>query len=121
MAKQPTAYTDAQIAEALLKLPDWYHADGAIRRAYDTDGWPTTLMLVNALGFAAEAADHHPDLTVTWGRVEVALSTHSARGITGKDFELARKFDDVALWRPPAGSTLAGTSSKWIRAGSRRE
>jgi hypothetical protein len=56
------------------------------RRNYKTDGWPTTLMLVNAIAFLSEAAYHHPDLAVTWGRVTVKLSTHSAGGITDKDF-----------------------------------
>jgi pterin-4a-carbinolamine dehydratase len=72
-------------------------------------------MLVNALGFVSEAADHHPDLTVTYKRVAVALSTHSAGGITAKDFELARKFDELATWRPRPGDALAGTTETFVR------
>ena len=52
-------------------------------------------MLVNAIGYCAEAAYHHPDLSVTWGRITVKLSTHSAGGITDKDFALARRIEDV--------------------------
>ena len=102
MAKE-SAYTDAQIAEQLKALPGWRHEGGALRRTYKTDGWPTTLMLVNAVGFYAEAADHHPDLEVHWGSVAVALSTHSAGGITPKDVALAKQFEQVALWQaaPP--------------------
>ena len=81
MAKE-SAYTDSQITEQLKALPGWRHEGGALRRTYKTDGWPTTLMLVNAIGFYAEAADHHPDLEVSWGKVEVSLNTHSAGGIT---------------------------------------
>jgi pterin-4a-carbinolamine dehydratase len=110
-----TPYTEAQIAEHLGSLPGWSYEADAIRRTYQTDGWPITLMLVNALGFIAEAADHHPDLTVTYRRVGVALSTHSAKGITAKDFELARKFDEAALWRPRPGSALTGTSETFVR------
>ena len=80
MAKE-MALTDAQIAEKLKGLPKWRYEGGAIRRQYQTDGWPTTLMLVNAIGFYAESADHHPDLGVHWGSVEVALNTHSAGGL----------------------------------------
>ena len=115
MSTKEPAYTDAQIGERLAALPGWSHQDQAIRRVYETDGWPTTLMLVNALGFVAEAADHHPDLTVSYRRVAVALSTHSAGGITGKDFELARAFDEVALWRPAAGGALTGTPEPLVR------
>ena len=57
-------------------------------------------MLVNAIGYLAEAAYHHPDLTVTWGRVTVKLQNHAAGGIIDKDFELARKIEEVVLWRP---------------------
>jgi pterin-4a-carbinolamine dehydratase len=110
-----TPYTDAQIATQLDGLPGWSYENHAIRRVYETDGWPVTLMLVNALGFIAEAADHHPDLTVTYRRVAVALATHSAGGITAKDFELARKFDELALWRPAAGGALTGTPDKFVR------
>ena len=120
MAKEETTYNHAHIEERLRQLPGWFHEGESIRRVYETDGWPTTLMLVNAIGFRAEAADHHPDLTVSWGRVTVALSTHSAKGITDKDFELARQCDEVALWRPAAGAALAGTSGKFVQGGSRR-
>lgn len=108
-------YSDAQITAQLDGLPGWSYRDNAIRRVYETDGWPVTLMLVNALGFIAEAADHHPDLTVTYRRVTVALATHSAGGITAKDFELARKFDEHALWRPGGGGALTGTPDKFVR------
>jgi len=115
--KEPT-YTDAQIAEKLAALPGWYYEDGWIRRVYKTDGWQATLMLVNAVAYLTEAAYHHPDLAVTWARVIVKLQTHSAGGITDKDFELARKLDEVVLWRPATGFPgLEGTPNKWVRSG----
>ena len=66
MARKETTYDETQIAERLKELPGWYLEDGWIRRVYKTDGWPTTLMLVNAIGYLSEAAYHHPDLSVTW-------------------------------------------------------
>ena len=51
MAKKEPTYDEAQIAEKLKELPGWYLEDGWIRRVYKTDGWPTTLMLVNAIGY----------------------------------------------------------------------
>ena len=119
MAEKEPIYTQAQIAERLRDLAGWYYEDALIQRVYKTDGWPTTLMLVNAIGYLSEAAYHHPDLNVTWGRITVKLSTHSAGGITDKDFELARQIEDVALWRPQGGS-LTGTPNKWVRSGDPR-
>jgi 4a-hydroxytetrahydrobiopterin dehydratase len=113
MAKE-SAYTDAQIADQLKGLPGWRYEGGALRRTYKTDGWPTTLMLVNAVGFYAEAADHHPDLEVHWGSVSVALSTHSAGGITPKDVALAKQVEQVALWQ--AGPPFR-PAEKFVRKG----
>src|SRR6266571_9350085 len=112
MAVKERTYDESQIAERLKALPGWYYEDKWIRRVYKTDGWPTTLMLVGAIGFIAEAAYHHPDLSVTWGRITVKLSTHSAGGITDKDFELARRIEEIALWRPAEGASLTGTPNK---------
>jgi 4a-hydroxytetrahydrobiopterin dehydratase len=114
--KEPT-YSESEIAQHLKELPGWFFQDGWIRRVYKTEGWPTTLMLVNAIGYAAEAAYHHPDLSVTWGRVTVKLATHSAGGITAKDFALAKQIEAVALWRPEAGGALTGTPNKFVRSG----
>jgi 4a-hydroxytetrahydrobiopterin dehydratase len=107
--------SDAQVAERLAALPGWRAEGGMIRRTYKTDGWPTTLLLVNAIAYYAEAADHHPDLVVQWGSVQVALATHSAGGITEKDFALARRIEETALWRatPPFRET-----AKFKRSGA---
>jgi len=119
MPKKETTYDEPQIAERLQALPGWYFEDGWIRRVYKTDGWPTTLMLVTTIGYCAEAAYHHPDLSVTYGRVTVKLMTHSAGGITDKDFEVARRIEDVVLWRP-SGGALEGTPNKFVRSGDPR-
>jgi 4a-hydroxytetrahydrobiopterin dehydratase len=107
------AHTDAEVRERLASLPGWTHAGNAIERRYATEGWPATLMLVNAIGFLCEAADHHPDLHVSWGALTVRFNTHTAGGVSDKDFEIARKVDEVALWRP-SGGALAGTTRKWV-------
>ena len=120
MAEKEKTYDEAGITEKLKDLPGWFYENGWIRRNYKTDGWPTTLMLVNAIGYLAEAAYHHPDLAVTWAKVTVKLSTHSAGGITDKDLELARKFDEAALWRPSGGGLGTGTPNKFVRSGDPR-
>ena len=92
-------------------LPHWYFEEGWIRRKYKTSGWKVTLMVVNTVGHLAEAAWHHPDLTVSYAFVIVKLCTHSAKGITMKDIELARKIEEVVQWQPAlvAGTALEGT------------
>jgi 4a-hydroxytetrahydrobiopterin dehydratase len=109
-------YPDDEVAARLetLGLAHWKLEDGWIRRRYNTDGWPTTLMLVNAIGFLCEAAWHHADLAITWGKVWVKLKTHSAGGITDKDFALAQKIEHLALWRPEPGGPLEGTPNKFV-------
>ena len=121
MPTKETVYDESQIAEKLKALPGWYYEDKWIRRVYKTDGWPTTLMLVNTIGFIAEAAYHHPDLSITYSSVTVKLNTHSAGGITDKDFLVARRIEDVVLWRPPADSPLgSGTENEFVRGGAPR-
>src|SRR5260370_4299738 len=77
--EKPRVYAEAEIPAKLkdVGLTEWKLEDGWLRRKYNTDGWRSTLMLVNAIGFLAEAADHHPDLSVSWAKIWVKLSTHS--------------------------------------------
>jgi len=112
-------YSDDEIGLKIqqMGLQYWYLEDGWLRRKYTTEGWPVTLMLTNAIGYLCEAAYHHADLTITWGKLWVKLKTHSAGGITDKDFALALKIEEVVLWRPPAGGPLQGTPEKFVQGG----
>lgn len=104
------AYSESEIKARLAKdLPHWVLEGGWIRRKYRTHGWKSTLMVINTVGQLAEAAWHHPDITASYAWVEVRLMTHTAKGITDKDFELAAKIEEVVQWRPAPGSALEGT------------
>jgi len=110
--KTERVYTEAEIVEKLAQeLPHWYYEKGWIRRKYRTSGWKGTLMVVNTIGHLAEAAWHHPDLTVSYAFVIVKLVTHSAKGITDKDFSLAKKIESVIQWdaNTDSGGVLEGT------------
>ena len=104
-------YSEDEINSKLAaELPHWYLEDGWIRRKYKTGSWKGTLMVVNTVGHLAEAAWHHPDLTVSYAFVIVKLCTHSAKGITDKDFTLARKIEEVIQLQPGRdGGALEGT------------
>ena len=110
--KTEEVYSEAEIEERLAEeLSGWTFKDGWIRRKYKTSGWKGTLMVVNTVGHLAEAAWHHPDLTVSYAFVTVKLMNHAAKGVTDKDFVLAKKIDDVVLWQPGTDpdSPLEGT------------
>ncbi len=116
--KKEKVYSDSEVPAKIkeLGLDGWYLEEGWLRRKYNTDGWPTTLMLTNAIGYLCEAAYHHADLSITWGKLWVKLKTHSAGGITDKDFSLAKKIEEVVLWRPTPGGPLEGTPNKFVFA-----
>ena len=96
-------------------LPSWFLDQGQLCRDIKTAHWKASLMVANVIGYLAEAAWHHPDLVVTWGGVQVRLSTHSAGGITAKDLELAGEIERTVTWVPAADSALEGTpaDAKW--------
>ena len=97
-------------ARLAAELPEWYYEDGWIRRKYRTSGWKGTLMVINTVGHLAEAAFHHPDIAASYAFVIVKLMNHAAKGITDKDFALARKIEDVVHWQPgKEGGALEGT------------
>ena len=109
MAKERT-YDEGEIKTRLAaELPHWYYEDGWIRRKYRTHGWKGTLMVINAVGHLAEAAWHHPDIAASYAFVIVKLQNHAAKGITDKDFELARMIEHTVLWRPAQADALEGT------------
>jgi 4a-hydroxytetrahydrobiopterin dehydratase len=110
-------YSEAEAAERLAReLPHWRVEEGWLRRTYRTNSWKGTLMVINAVGHLAEAAWHHPDLTASYAWVEIRLVTHDHKGITDKDFALARKIEEVIMWQPGLeGGALEGTPQTDLR------
>ena len=118
MSKEREQAMSAAEVDAWLKenLPHWSYQDGWIRRTYKTSSWKGTLMVINTVGHLAEAAWHHPDITASYAWVEVRLMTHTAKGITAKDLELARKIEEVVHWQPgKEGRGLEGTPATDLR------
>lgn len=112
--KKAEKLAQTEITARLKALPDWACEDGAIRRTYKTDGWRGSMLVANAIAFICEAADHHADLTVTWPSVGVALSTHSAGGLTEKDFEVAGLIERQVTWKPGKDSSLVGPKKPFV-------
>jgi 4a-hydroxytetrahydrobiopterin dehydratase len=99
MSPKLTPLATPEVAARLSKLSGWMIIDGMLTKEYATNGWPFTMLVVGAIAFLAESADHHPDLIVTWPKVTVKLSTHDAGGLTTRDFDLAAKIDETVRTR----------------------
>ena len=98
MGKDDKVYSEPEIKERLKKdLPLWVFEGNWIKRKYKTQS-------------LAEAAWHHPDITASYAWVEVRLTNHAAKGVTDKDFELAKKIEDTIQWDPSKDEgSLEGT------------
>jgi 4a-hydroxytetrahydrobiopterin dehydratase len=88
--------SDDEIRTALDALPGWEHVESAITRQYRLDGFAGAIAFVVRLSYAAEAANHHPDLDIRYDKVRITLSTHSEGGVTAKDLDLARVIEGFA-------------------------
>lgn len=77
-------------------LHDWRHVLNALHARYDTGSYAVGLALVAAIGAAAEEQDHHPDLDLRWGHLNIVLTSHDSGGVTRRDLRLARRISELA-------------------------
>jgi 4a-hydroxytetrahydrobiopterin dehydratase len=87
---------EEQIEEELSKLDGWRRDSDAIVKEFDRGDFAGSVDFVNAIAPRAEDMNHHPDLGISWATVTVTITTHSEGGLTGSDFELARRIDAAA-------------------------
>jgi 4a-hydroxytetrahydrobiopterin dehydratase len=90
-----TILTSEQVTAELAATPGWQLADGQITRTVTRKDFRDALLFVNAVGYLAERATHHPDIFISWNKVTLTLVTHSAGGLTKNDFALAREVNDL--------------------------
>lgn len=83
-------------------LDDWRHLLNALHTRFEPGSYAAGLALVAAIGAAAEEQDHHPDLDLRWGHVNVRLTSHDSGGVTTRDLRLARRISEIAA---AAGAT----------------
>jgi 4a-hydroxytetrahydrobiopterin dehydratase len=86
--------TGQQVADA--GLDDWRLVLGTLRARFRTDDFASAARLTQRVGEAAEEADHHPDLDLRWGRLDVSVASHDVGGITSRDLDLARQVSALA-------------------------
>lgn len=88
--------TSQQVTAELGTTLGWDVTDGQLTRTVTRKDFRDALLYVNAIGYLAEQANHHPDIAiVSWNKVTLHLVTHSAGGLTAKDFALARQISEL--------------------------
>lgn len=89
--------SEEEIQAALAEVPAWTRQGEEIERVWKFTDFAEAMKFVNRVADLAEAADHHPDITIVWNRVTLRLSTHDRGGLTGLDFSLAKQIDAVSV------------------------
>ena len=88
-------FNQEQINSNLLKLSGWSYENDSLTRQFLFKDFIEALSFVNAVGLESEKMDHHPDILMfAWNKVKITISTHSAGGVTEKDFSLAQKIEE---------------------------
>jgi 4a-hydroxytetrahydrobiopterin dehydratase len=85
--------SDDEIQARLGELEGWERAGDALRKEFKLDDFKGSVDFLNRVTPIAEEMNHHPDVSISWNKVTMSLSTHSQGGITENDFELARRID----------------------------
>jgi 4a-hydroxytetrahydrobiopterin dehydratase len=78
------------------EMEGWSVQDGALRRQYSCGDFAGSMAFVNRVADAANEADHHPDIAISWDTVTLSWVSHSEGGITERDFQMARRSDELA-------------------------
>lgn len=91
--------SSGQIESNLKKLPlDWTVVAGSsLVKVFKFDNFSSGVGFVVKVGELADRANHHPEVRLSWGKVELTLSTHEESGLTQKDFDLAKSIESIKL------------------------
>jgi 4a-hydroxytetrahydrobiopterin dehydratase len=87
---------DEQIEARLGELEGWGREGDAIVKEFKLDDFIGSVEFVKRIVEPAEDMGHHPDLSISWNKVRVSITTHAAGGLTANDFELAKRIDALA-------------------------
>lgn len=90
----------SEVQERLRTLNGWKLDDDEIEKEFKFADFKEAMAFVNLVAEAAETANHHPDIEISYNKVEMTLSTHSEGGVTEKDFDLAAKIETAAGGSP---------------------
>jgi 4a-hydroxytetrahydrobiopterin dehydratase len=91
-----TLLTEDEISARLAGTAGWERSDDEITRTVKLSDFAHAILYAVAVAHLAEAANHHPDIAISWNRVTLTLSTHSAGGLTDADFDLAAQISAIS-------------------------
>ncbi len=91
-----TTLSDSEVRNALISLSDWKQNGKQIERVFQFPDFKAAMAFVNKIADAAEAANHHPDITINYNKVTLALISHDSGGVTQRDIKMAGRIDQVA-------------------------
>jgi 4a-hydroxytetrahydrobiopterin dehydratase len=87
--------SDAEVSERLSHAGGWTLANGKLHRAFECKDFVTAFGNMTRVALVAEAMNHHPEWFNVWNKVVIDLNTHSVKGISNLDFDLAAKIDEI--------------------------
>ncbi len=91
-----TTLSDTDIRNALDSLPGWKQNGKQIERLFEFPDFVAAMKFVNQIAAAAEASQHHPDITINYNKVKLALISHDSGGVTKRDVKMAERINQVA-------------------------
>jgi 4a-hydroxytetrahydrobiopterin dehydratase len=87
--------SEEDIEKRLLHFPDWEYHNNAIHAEFEFENFKDCFSAMSRIAFECEALNHHPDWSNTYNMLTISLSTHSANGVTNKDFKLADAIEAI--------------------------
>jgi len=87
--------SEADIEKRLLQFPDWDYHNNAIHAEFEFDNFKDCFSAMSRIAFECEALNHHPEWSNTYNMLNISLATHSANGVTEKDFKLAEAIETI--------------------------
>jgi 4a-hydroxytetrahydrobiopterin dehydratase len=88
--------SDTEIDSRLAELDGWQRAGETIVKTFELADFVGSVRFIDKLVEPAEEMGHHPDLSVSWNKVRVSITTHAAGGLTANDFDLAKRIEGLA-------------------------
>ncbi len=92
----PNTLSEHDVRNALLKIPGWRISGAAIERKFEFADFKQAMAFVNRIADAAEQANHHPDISVSYNKVTLMLTSHDSGGVTQRDIRMAERINEIA-------------------------